>query len=96
MKKHGEVVKARILSEGVALLCDGMHCVTSRAIGRRLDMSHTAVLYHFDDAATLRDAVAFHAVEKDAREAIAHLLAMRHRSTDNLTDAERLTILSRA
>jgi methylmalonyl-CoA mutase cobalamin-binding subunit len=85
MKSHGDKVKLKILDAGVSLWPD----VSARSIGRRLNMTHSAVLYHFGDISLLRDAVANYAVEKNKSAIIVSLIAQGHSCVASMSDAER-------
>ncbi len=55
---HGARIKGAILSAGLALWPH----VTARAVGARVGLTHSAVLYHFGTTDDLRAAVAAEAV----------------------------------
>jgi AcrR family transcriptional regulator len=91
---HGQRVKADILAAGVTLWRGGAECVTARAIGRALDMTHSAVLYHFDNAAALKDAVAAHAVAVGDTVVVPLLIVSGHQTAAVLGEAERRRYLA--
>lgn len=85
MSGHGEDIKARILKIGLTLWPN----VSAREIGRQMDMSHSAVLYHFNDAAGLNNAIAKYAVETGNSKIIIQLLAVGHPVISQMDDALR-------
>lgn len=82
---HGDKVKSVILDTGVKMWPN----VSARAIGRELSMTHSAVLYHFGDIEALKNAVATRAVELKESAIIVELIAQKHPSIADMTDAER-------
>lgn len=74
MSTHGEDVKERILKIGLNLWPN----ISVREIGRQMDMSHSALTYHFGDAAGLKHAVAKYAVDTGNSKVIVQLLAVGH------------------
>ena len=85
----GERTRRKILNAGVKIWLETGGNVTAHNIGAALNMTHSAVLYHYRSALTLRDAVARHAVEAGNSRVIMHLLAIRHPAIDNLDSEER-------
>lgn len=80
MSGHGKDIKERILEIGLTLWPH----ISAREIGRQMNMSHSAILYHFDDADGLRDAIAKHAVETGNSGIIVQLLAINHPATKGM------------
>lgn len=85
----GETTKQRILETGLELARGGLHLVTSRNVGGRLDISHSNVLYHFGSAEKLRNEVAEFAVRRQDRKAVIRLLMDDHPACRGFTDAQR-------
>lgn len=77
---HGKDVKERILNAGLILWPD----VSSRSIGRYLDMSHSNILYHFGDANGLKNAIAKHAIHECKSHIIVQLIASNHPSIKDM------------
>lgn len=90
---HGERVKASILTTGLNLWRNGER-VTARAIGRALNMTHSAVLYHFGGADGLHDAVARHAVSVGDAIVVPQLIVAKHAAAAALGDGERRRYLA--
>jgi AcrR family transcriptional regulator len=86
---HGERVRLRILEMGVQLWRVDPSYVTARRIAHELQMTHSAVLYHFGHIIALKDAVAYHAVKQGESRVIVHLIAGNHAAVASMSDAER-------
>lgn len=91
---HGERVKASIIEAGLALWRDDPASVSARAIGQRVGLSHSAVLYHYGDAATLRSAVAAEAVRIGDAVIVPKLITAKHPAVDDMPGAERSRYLA--
>jgi len=87
---HSDEVKKRILETGVQL----WPYATARAIGRELDLSHSAILYHFGSSDLLQLDVARYAVAKGDSKVIVQLLASGHPAVAEMTPRERKKYLS--
>ena len=83
--KHSDEVKRRILETGVQL----WPYATARAIGRELDLSHSAILYHFGNSELLALDVARYAVHTGNAKVILQLLANDHPAVRDMTPRER-------
>jgi hypothetical protein len=71
--------------------------VTARRIAAELDIAHGTVGYHFARGErTLRDAIAFHAVEQGDRRVMAHLIIERHKAVSHMDDTARSQCLQEA
>lgn len=86
---HGAKVKLRILEMGLTLWRIDPAFVTARRIGSEIGLTHSAVLYHFKNAVAMKDAIAYHAVRQGESRVIAHLIAARHSSVANMSDADK-------
>lgn len=86
MKKesHGDKTKRRILQAGVDLWPD----LNVSRVAAKAELTHAAVLYHFQTA-QLRDAVAAYAVEKGVSRVIVQLISENHTAVNHLTPGER-------
>lgn len=82
---HGKEIKKSILQAGLALWPK----VTARGIGRQLGMTHSNVLYHFDNADNLANAVASYAVETGESRVIVQLITAKHTAIDGMKAADR-------
>ncbi|QWY83123.1 hypothetical protein [Rhizobium phage RHph_X2_24] len=89
--------KLAILETGLRLWRVDPAYVTARRIARELDLTHGAVLYHCRmSERSLRDMVAYHAVEQGEARVIAQLITMQHKAVAHMTDAQRLEHLRAA
>ncbi len=82
---HSDEVKKRILETGVQL----WPYATARAIGRELDLSHSAILYHFGSSDLLQLDVARYAVHVGNAKVIVQLLASAHPAVAEMSPRER-------
>lgn len=73
---HSKKKKHQILVAGLAMWPD----VSARAIGRAINLSHSAVLYHFGNSEALAMAIARYAIEVEASKVVVQLLASDHPS----------------
>ena len=89
-RTHGARVKQRILEAGVAL----WPRASSRAIGRAVGLSHTAVLYHWNGIEGLEHAIAAHAVEIGDMRIVPVLITTKHPAAAKLTGRERSRYLA--
>lgn len=87
---HGERRRAAILAAGVQSWPD----VTARNIGRRVGLTHAAVLYHFGTVAALREAVAAEAVRVGDTRVVLQLIALKHPAADTLSSDQRRAYLA--
>lgn len=97
MKKQGEKTKRDILEMGLRLWLVDPAYVTARRIAAELNIVHGTVGYHFSRGErSLRDAVAFHAVEQGEARVIASLIIERHKAVSHLDDTARSRYLQDA
>lgn len=96
MTAHADKRRLELLAAGVALARHGLGEVTSRSIGKRCHVAHTAVFYYFPTIDELRSAVVRHALETDDAPAIARLILDGHPSIAGFDSGQRSAILSRA
>jgi len=93
----GERTKLAILEIGLRLWRVDPAMVTARRIARELDLTHGAVCYHFRRGErSLKDAIAFHAVEQGEARVIAHLIAGNHKAVTHFTDEQRQEVMRAA
>lgn len=93
---HGERIKADILSAGLSLWRDeGVEAVTALRIARTLDMTRQGVAYHFGNSATLRTAVAAHALDARDVAVVCQMITARHPLCEGMTGEERAGWLGR-
>ena len=86
----GELTKRRILEMGLTLWRVDPAYVTARRIAKELNMSHGTVCYHFPRGErSLKDAIAFHAVQNGESRVIVHLIAMNHKAVSHMDDTAR-------
>jgi DNA-binding transcriptional regulator YbjK len=72
---HGERQKAKMIQAGIDLWHEGgAGAVTARGIGKRINLSHAGVLFHFDGIDDLRQQVKIAAVERGDKMVIQSLL----------------------
>lgn len=86
---HGAQTKAKILEIGAKLWALEMGVSASR-IASVLDMTHGAVLYHFENADGMRDEIAAYAVRNELSGVIRHLIALRHPAVADMPDDVKL------
>lgn len=91
--RHGDRVKAEMLEVGLQLWRTHSSLVTARAIGQRMGMTHTAVLYHWKTTGALKAAIAQHAVAVRDPVVVPMLIVERHPSVAGLTADERAAFL---
>lgn len=82
---HSDEVKERILKKGVEL----WPYASARAIGRELDLSHSAILYHFGNSDLLQLDVARYAVQMENSRVIVQLLATGHAAVKDMKPADK-------
>lgn len=87
--KHGERTRKRILDAGVKLWIETGGNVSPINIGAVLNMTHSAILYHYRTTGALRDAIATHAVSVGDSRVIMHLIALRHPAINDLDTEAR-------
>lgn len=91
-KSHGEKVRNRIIAAGVTLWPN----VSARAIAAKIGLTHSGILYHFEDANAMLDAIAAHAVENGNSRVIAQLITSRHPAVASMSQRERRQHLAAA
>lgn len=91
---HGERVKALILTCGVKLWHSDPASVSARAIGKMMDMTHSAVLYHYGNADGLKAAIAAEAVRIGDPVIVPQLIASRHPAAASINDVDRQRYLA--
>ncbi len=82
--KQGEKTRKKIMDAGLKLWIEQNGNVNSHQIAVVLDMTHSAVLYHYKTVENLRNSIAEHAVNTGNSRVIMHLLSLRHPSVDKL------------
>lgn len=86
----GELTKRRILEMGMTLWRVDPAYVTARRIAKELNMSHGSVCYHFPRGErSLKDAIAFYAVQEGESRVIVHLIAGNHKAVSHMDDTAR-------
>lgn len=75
---HGDKIKRQILDAGLEIWRDRPSDLSARRIAGKLQMTHGSVHYHFGNAASLRNAIAKHAIEVGDARVIAMLVAEKH------------------
>jgi AcrR family transcriptional regulator len=93
-ERHGDRVKVSILAAGLALWRCNPGSVSARAIGQRIGMSHSAVLYHYKSSDALKTAIAAEAVRIGDKVIIPMLIASRHPAADTLNANDRRRFLA--
>lgn len=63
--------------------------INVRAIGRAVDMSHSAVLYHFGDAYKLKCAIVDYAIERGESNIIVQLIARNHPAIQSMSPEDK-------
>lgn len=67
--------------------------LSARAIGRSMNMTHAAILYHWRTSAALKDAVAAHAVKSNDSRVMLYLIGARHPAVAGLSDEQRAAVM---
>lgn len=80
MSNHSKRKRQEILIAGLAMWPN----VSARAIGRAVNLSHSAVLYHFHNSEILAMEIAKYAIETEASKVIVQLLASDHPSVEDM------------
>lgn len=95
---HGQRRKAAILSEGLRLWREGGEAnVSARKIGKTLGLTHSGVLYHFDNSAeTMRREIASQAVALADVPIIRQLIVANHAAVAHMDGTMRATYLAGA
>ncbi len=91
---HGEKMKARIIAAGLDLWRSDPAAVTARGIGAALEMTHSAILYHFGTADALKAAVAAEAVRIADPVIVPQLITSRHPAAAGISASERQRFLA--
>lgn len=91
---HGARVKASIITAGLLLWRRDPASVTARQIGKQMNMTHSAILYHFGSAEALKDAIAAHAVAVGDMIIVPQLITARHPAAAAISPADRVRYLS--
>lgn len=92
---HGERTKAAIIAAGLQLWRERAGHVTARRIGAALDMTHSAILYHFGTSEGLKAAIAAEAVKIGDVVIVPQLIVANHPAASTLSEVERRGFLSR-
>lgn len=88
-----KTTKDKILEVGLDLWSFDPGSVSARRIGKRLGLTHAAVLYHFGSSGALKDALAAHAVALKDAVIVPMLIAAKHPSVSVLSADERARYL---
>lgn len=91
---HGEKVKARIIAAGLDLWRSDPASVTARGIGVALDMTHSAILYHFGTAEALKLSIAVEAVRIADPVIVPQLITSRHPAAAGISASQRQRFLA--
>lgn len=95
---HGHRVKADIIATGLELWREGGESkVSARGIGKRVGLTHSGVLYHWENsAAKLKRAIADEAVRLGDAAIVPRLILDNHPAVAHLDMAARQAYLSAA
>ena len=91
---HGERMKLAIIDAGLALWKENRQPVSARKVGQHMNMTHSAILYHFESAQGLTDALAAAAVERSDAVIVPMLIAMKHPATAAMSPDQRQAFLA--
>lgn len=87
---HGERQRAAIIKAGIALWHEaGVGAVTARGIGKRVNLSHAGVLFHFGGIADLMRDVKAEAITSGDRVIIPQLITSADPAVAHFTDEQR-------
>lgn len=86
---HGDKTKIKILTAGCELWRKSPEKITASQIAKHLNMTHSAVLYHFPN--DIRDAVAEYAVKVADSHVIVQLIATNHSAVNKLSEKQKST-----
>lgn len=87
----GERTKRAILEMGARLWGIDPGMVTARRIAKELGMVHGSITYHFPRGErSLKDCIAYFAVQEGESRCIAHLIAGNHSAVRHMDDVQRL------
>jgi len=90
--KQGDKTKRKILDAGVKL----WPSCNAHEIGKKIELTHSAILYHFKTVDALRLAIADHAVKIGASRVIMQLIAIDHPSIANMSSLDRSRHIDKA
>ena len=76
--KHGDKIKKEILHTGCMIWADDVSKLSARAIAKRMNYTHSAILYHFGTFEKLKYAIAEYAVLTDHQPVVRQLEAVDH------------------
>ncbi len=82
--KRGEKTRKRILEAGLNLWIEQNGNVNAHQIAVVMDVTHSAILYHYKTVENLRNSIAEYAVKVGNSRVIMHLVALRHPSVYKL------------
>ena len=85
---HGDKIKNRIVQKAL-FLWGQTHQPSVREIARSLNMSHSAVLYHFGTSEILIERVAQRAVDISYKPVVRKLIVNNNSCVSNLTTEQR-------
>jgi len=84
--KHGEKIKLEILQTGVEIWGEDVAKLSCREIARRMNYTHSAVLYHFRTFQELKDEIAIYAVLINYQPVVRQLQAVDHPAINSSSD----------
>lgn len=88
VNQKGERTRKAIITEGLNLMRRGQP-VSARRIGDILAMTHTAVLYHFDNIENLQFCVAMEAVAIGDKTIVPALIVANHKAVSGMTQTQK-------
>ena len=84
--KHGDKIKIKILRTGVEIWGEDVTKLSCREIARRMNYTHSAVLYHFGTFEKLKDEIATYAVLINYKPVVRQLEAVDHPAISSSCD----------
>jgi len=90
------LTREAIIAAGLLLWREhGEAAVTTTAVGKACDVTHSALYNLFTNAEELRQAVAEEAVRLSDPRIVAQLIATRHAAVAGMTTAQRRAVLNK-
>jgi len=94
-RSKGDGTRALIITQGLKLLKrGGLARITTAELMHGTGLSGPVIFYHYQTLDKLRERVAFAAIKRDDKVAVARLIVDRHKSVREFTAAQRAEYLA--